>query len=99
MAASQTRTLTRPTCCMKSVNQTVPSGPAVTPRGEHAPPYFTVLGIFHSVKTPVVMLKRAMLLAYVSANQMLPSGPVAIPCGPLGAEGVVYSAIIWPERL
>ena len=30
---------------------------------------------------------------------MLPSGPVVMPCGPLGAEGVVYSAIIWPDRL
>lgn len=32
-AWSQTRTLTLPTCCMKSVNHTLPSGPFAIPNG------------------------------------------------------------------
>ena len=66
---------------LASVNQRLPSGPAVMPSGRLA-----AAGMGYSVTTPeVVILPTWFTLS--SVNQMLPSGPATIANGPLLAVG------------
>jgi len=68
-----------------SVNQSLPSGPAVMP--------FEVLAAVWmenssaAVMTPAVVMRPILLLA-PSVNQSLPSGPAVMPAGLLLAVGV-----------
>ena len=59
-----------------SVNQRLPSGPAVIPRG-----WDLAVGMGNSVMAWVVGLIIPILPAPSSVNQRLPSGPVVIPQG------------------
>ena len=59
-----------------SVNQRLPSEPAVIPSGSEP-----AVGIVNSVMTWVVGLIIPILPVRISVNQRLPSGPAAIPWG------------------
>ena len=59
-----------------SVNQRLPSGPAVIPSGSEL-----AVGMGNSVMAWVVGLIIPILLASSSVNQRLPSGPAVIPLG------------------
>ena len=72
-----------------SVNQRLPSGPAVMPSGKAA-----AVGMLNSVITPLGVM-RPTRLPNDSVNQRLPSGPAAMLCGALGAVGRGNS-VIWP---
>ena len=65
-----------------SVNQRLPSGPAVMPKMP-----LLAVGIENSVTTPAVVI-RPIWLALSSVNQRLPSGPAAIPPGLLTPVGI-----------
>ena len=58
-----------------SVNQILPSGPAVMPAG-----VLEAVGIVYSVNTPLGVIFPIML-PFNSVNQMFPSGPAVIPHG------------------
>ena len=68
---------------LNSVNQMLPSWPAVIPQG-----WLLAVGIGYSVVPAVGFVRSnlATLLLLASVNQMLPSGPVVIPSGPLAAS-------------
>src|SRR5437763_734208 len=70
-----------------SVNQRLPSGPAVIPSGPL--PY---VGRGNSVIMPLVLM-RPILLPSGSVNQRLPSGPAVIPHGPLADVGTGNSVM------
>ena len=61
-----------------SVNQRLPSGPAVIPAGT-----LSAVGIGNSVIVPLGVI-RPILLPLSAVNQRLPSGPAVIPTGLLG---------------
>src|SRR6187402_3858160 len=63
--------VTRPIFCF-SVNQTLPSGPFVTPAGA-----LSLVGIEKYVTTPVGVM-RQILLVVGTENQTLPSAPAAM---------------------
>src|SRR5438445_12176113 len=65
----------------RSVNQTYPSGLAVTRSG-----LLPAVGVAYSVSTPVG-LRRATLLSPFSVNQILPSRAVVMPAGAELAAG------------
>src|SRR6266567_149486 len=58
-----------------SVNQRLPSGPVVIPRGS-----LLLVGIGYSVMVPLGVIFPILFVLY-SVNQRLPSGPVVIPRG------------------
>src|SRR2546421_9377974 len=70
-----------------SVNQRLPSGPAVIQRDT-----LPAVGTTNSVMMPAGVL-RPILLPCLSANQRLPSGPAAIPLGKLLVVGTVNSVM------
>ena len=63
-----------------SVNQRLPSGPAVIPTGLLP----AVMPVANSVTAPAGVI-RPIRLPTCSVNQRLPSGPAVIPSGPLPA--------------
>ena len=65
---------------------------AVGPGRDPVGPLLTV-GMGNSVMTPVVGLISPILLASISVNQRLPSGPVVIPRGSLLAVGMANSVM------
>src|SRR5438132_41738 len=78
-----------------SVNQTLPSGPAVIPSG-----WLLALGVTYSVMRCVTGLMVAMRLLVFSVNQTLPSGPAAMPPGELLAvsSGNSAMAVVGTQR-
>ena len=72
-----------------SVNQRLPSGPAVIPSGSAA-----AVGSGNSVVAWVVGLIVPILSALDSVNQRLPSGPAVIPTGAAAAVGVGKSVML-----
>src|SRR5260370_10716645 len=66
-----------------SVNQTLPSGPAVIPSGE-----LLCVGVGNVVMLPLGVM-RPISLPPSSANQTLPSGPAVMPLGKLAGENSV----------
>src|SRR5512135_6752 len=74
-----TRPILLPFC---SVNQRLPSGPAVIPVG----PLLAVGSGPNSVMMPAGVI-RPILLPFCSVNQRLPSGPAVIPVGRLVGVG------------
>src|SRR3989442_9317195 len=68
-----------------SVNQRLPSGPAVILSGE-----LPDVGRRNSVIFPLGVM-RPIWLTLFSVNQRLPSGPAVIPSGPLAYVGIVNS--------
>src|SRR3954468_4621986 len=71
---------------MSSVNQTFPSGPAVTPAG--SPP---AVGIVKFIIVPDMEIRRIFVSELKSVNQRLPSGPAAIAQGFGFGSGIVNS--------
>src|SRR6266851_5201232 len=71
----------RPMLFPASVNQKLPSGPAVIPSGE-----LLCVGTGNVVMLPLGVM-RPML--FDSANQRLPSGPAVMPLGKLAGENSV----------
>src|SRR5438034_1309319 len=72
--------LTRPILFAEfSVNQRLPSGPAVIPSGP-----LLLVGIGNSVMVPLVVIRPILFPAGLvcSVNQRLPSGPAVMPPGP-----------------
>src|SRR5439155_905810 len=81
-----------------SVNQRLPSGPAVMLSGA-----LPVVGTANSVTVPVRVI-RPILFPLSSVNQTFPSWPAVMPMGPLPAVGTVNSVtapagVIRPIRL
>src|SRR3954447_13055053 len=74
---------------LSSVNQRLPSGPAVIPRGSAM-----AVGTANSVMAPVAELIIPILSERSSVNQSLPSGPAAIPQRSVLA-GWGNSAMVW----
>ena len=73
-----------------SVNQRLPSGPAVIPSGSAL-----AVGTANSVMAWVVGLIIPIWLALYSVNQRLPSGPAVIPSGSDLAVGMANSVMAW----
>src|ERR1700676_5350622 len=71
-----------------SVNQRLPSGPVVIPKGKTLE-----VGSANSVMVPVGVM-RPILLPSDSVNQRLPSGPAVIPAGPLLEVGSANSVTV-----
>ncbi len=69
----------------RSVNQTLPSGPAVMPLGP-----LEDVGTLYSVMAPAEVI-RPMLFPFCSVNHKAPSDPAVIPAGRLDGVGVRYS--------
>src|ERR1700686_2230695 len=70
-----------------SVNQRLPSGPAVIPRRT-----LLAVGMGYSVIVPLGVMRP--ILPILSVNQRLPSGPAVISVGVLWAVGMGNSVII-----
>src|SRR5438132_10054401 len=68
-----------------SVNQMLPSGPAVMPMG-----LLPAVGIGYSVMAPDLVILPT-LFPMSSVNQTLPSRPAAMPNGKLPGVGTAYS--------
>src|SRR5208337_3807211 len=88
-------TVTRPILLpLSSVNQRLPSGPAVISTG-----VLPGVGIAYSAMMPAGVI-RPIRLALLSVNQRLPSGPAVISTGsllgigPLMVVGIAYSAMV-----
>ena len=77
-----------PTC---SVNQRLPSGPAVMPDGA----LLAEMPLLNSVITPAGVM-RPMRLPPYSVNQRLPSGPAVMPFGWLPAVMPVLNSVTVP---
>src|SRR5437588_192668 len=73
---------------LSSVNQRLPSGPAVIPWGELCP-----VGTENSVIWPVGVMRPTWFF-FTCTNQRLPSGPRVIPSGRLLREGSRNSVIL-----
>ena len=80
---SVSRPILFPLLMWVSVNQMLPSGPAVIQNGVLA----GVMPLAYSVMTPAGVILPTLLPA-ISVNHRLPSGPVAIPPGWLDAVGI-----------
>src|SRR5438105_3208626 len=70
-----------------SVNQRLPSGPAVMPSGSLLK---VALGTGYSVKAPVTVTFPILFLL-ISVNHNLPSGPTVMSHGPPSGVGTAYS--------
>src|SRR5262245_16254970 len=72
----------------RSVNQRLPSGPAVMNSGMEL-----AVGMGNSSVTTPEVVMRPILLVLPSVNQSAPSGPTAMPKGRLEAVGHGYSVM------
>src|SRR5262249_39256362 len=80
----------RPIRPASSVNQTLPSGPAVMPAGRLAA-VRSVNSWIVTLNPPVPMAARPILFPGPPRNQIAPSGPAAMPHGVLAAVGTSNS--------
>src|SRR5262249_39060484 len=74
-----------------SVNQRLPSGPAVIPSGR----LLAVMPVANSVTTPAGVI-RSIRSLLSSVNQRLPSGPAVIPLGTLSVVIPVANSVTAP---
>src|SRR5262249_18792478 len=75
---------------LRSVNQTLPSGPAAIPVGK-----LSTVGMAISRTTWVAGLMDPRRPVALSVNQRLPSGPTAMPVSRLPGLGMANSVIAW----
>src|SRR6266581_341096 len=74
---------------LNSVNQRLPSGPAVMPKGLLSP-----VGMENSPVTTPAGVMRPILFPEYSVNQRLPSGPAVMPRGKVEAVGMGNSVMV-----